>query len=69
MTAEFRIKPQEAATTSTSSGELTCRNCKSRLSRIKRSGLAKFFLFGLPLKNTSVINVPVKPTGGFLNNI
>lgn len=50
MTAEFRIKPQEAATTLTSSGELTCRNCNSRLSRIKRSGLAKFFLFGLPFK-------------------
>jgi hypothetical protein len=49
MTAEFRIKTQEAANT-TSSGELTCRNCKTRLSRIKRSGFAKFFLLGLPFK-------------------
>jgi hypothetical protein len=50
MTAEFKIKPQAPANTSTNSGELTCRNCKTQLSRIKRSDLAKFFLFGLPFK-------------------
>lgn len=50
MTAEFKIKPQESANTSTNSGELTCRNCKGRLSRIKRSSFAKFLLFGLPFK-------------------
>lgn len=50
MTAEFRIKPQEQATTSTNSSDLICRNCKNRLSRIKRSGLAKFLLLGLPFK-------------------
>jgi len=50
MTAEFRIKPQETANTTTSSSELMCRNCKTRLSRVKRSAFAKFFLFGLPFK-------------------
>jgi len=50
MTAEFNIKPQVTANASTSSSELTCRKCKSPLSRIKRSAFAKFFLFGLPFK-------------------
>lgn len=50
MTAEFNIKPQAQANASTNSTDLTCRKCKTQLSRIKRSNLAKFFLFGLPFK-------------------
>ncbi|AYL95042.1 hypothetical protein [Mucilaginibacter celer] len=45
MTAEIRITPSEQK-----NNTLTCRSCKSELSRIPRSGFVKFFLFGMPVK-------------------
>ena len=49
MTVEVKMKTDERKTT-TGAIELACRNCKSSLSRIPRSGFVKFILFGMPLK-------------------
>jgi hypothetical protein len=45
MTAEIRTIPSVQK-----SNALTCRNCKTELSRIQRSSFVKFFLFGMPFK-------------------